>query len=63
MEQNDSRPSAAMPIKEFSDEMGISINLAYQLAREGRIPTIRLGRRIVIPRVAFDRWLNGESEG
>jgi len=36
----------------------VSRGHAYQLAREGVFPTIRLGRRVVVPRAAFDRWLD-----
>ncbi len=32
-------------------------NLAYELARQGRIPTIRLGRKLVVPVVALERML------
>ena len=39
-----------MDLKEFALKMGISRSLAYKLAANGDIPTIRLGkRRLVIP--------------
>ncbi len=53
-----STKSATMTVPEAGAEMGISRNLAYQLARDGTMPSIRLGRRIVVPRVAFERWLS-----
>ena len=37
--------------------LGISRGLAYQMAREGTIPTLRFGRRLVIPLVAIERLL------
>ena len=46
-----------LTVEEAARELGISRKLAYQLAGEGRIPAIRLGRRLLIPRVAFDRFL------
>jgi len=30
---------------------------AYELARRKDFPAIRIGRRIVIPKAAFERWL------
>jgi len=37
--------------------LGISRGLAYQMAREGTIPTLRFGRRLVVPRKAMERLL------
>jgi excisionase family DNA binding protein len=37
--------------------LGISRGLAYQMAREGRIPTIRFGKRLVVPKWAIERLL------
>jgi len=37
--------------------LGISRGLAYQMAREGRIPTIRFGRRLVVPKTAIEHLL------
>ena len=37
--------------------LGISRDLAYRSARSGDIPTIRVGRRVVVPVPAFLRWL------
>lgn len=41
--------------------LGISRGLAYQMAREGRIPTLRFGKRIVVPRKAIERLLQEPS--
>lgn len=58
MGQDDRRPPATMSVLEAAKQLGISRNLAYQLVRDGEIPTLRLGRRIIVPRAAFDRWLD-----
>jgi excisionase family DNA binding protein len=34
----------------------------YHAIGRNEIPHIRLGRRIVIPRAAFERWLAGERK-
>ena len=34
----------------------------YQLLREGHLPSVRLGGRILIPRAAWDRFLAEQSE-
>jgi excisionase family DNA binding protein len=38
--------------------LGISRNLAYEAVRRGEIPTIRIGRRILVPIVALERLLS-----
>jgi excisionase family DNA binding protein len=37
--------------------LGISRNAAYEAARRGEIPTIRIGRLLLVPKVAFERML------
>ena len=47
------RPTMSVP--EAAAVLGISRALAYELVRRGEIPAVRLGRRIIVPRVALDR--------
>jgi excisionase family DNA binding protein len=35
--------------------LGISRTLAYELVARGELPSVRLGRRLVIPRRALER--------
>ena len=37
--------------------LGIGRSKAYELVRSGTIPSLRLGRRIVIPKLALSRFL------
>jgi excisionase family DNA binding protein len=46
-------------VEEAARQLGISRGSAYAAARRGELPAIRLNRRIVVPRVAFQRWLEG----
>lgn len=48
-------------VPEAGQMLGVSRNKAYDLARQGIIPTIRLGRKLVVPRARFEAWLNGEQ--
>jgi excisionase family DNA binding protein len=44
--------------------LGISVCLCRELIRQGRIPALRLGeRRLIIPKLALERMLAGQSEG
>jgi excisionase family DNA binding protein len=42
--------SLVMTVEEAWRLLGISRGLAYDLVRQGVIPSIRLGRRVVVPR-------------
>lgn len=37
--------------------LGVSRVTAYQLVREGKLPVLRLGKRLVVPKVALERML------
>lgn len=52
----------ALSVEEASRLLGISRSLGYELAAQGRIPTVRLGRRIVVARVALERLLAGDYD-
>ncbi|MGH3828236.1 MAG: helix-turn-helix domain-containing protein [Pseudonocardiaceae bacterium] len=43
--------------------LNMNLGTVYHLLREGVIPAKRLGRRWVIPRKRFHRWLDGLSNG
>ena len=44
-------------VPEAAEMLGISRNFAYQLVKEGKLPSIRFGKRILIPRVALEKML------
>jgi excisionase family DNA binding protein len=44
-------------VPEAAEMLGISRNFAYQLVREGKLPSIRFGKRILIPRAALEKML------
>jgi excisionase family DNA binding protein len=46
-----------LTVEEAADLLGIGRSLAYRLAASGELPTVRLGRRIVVPADALNHWL------
>ena len=48
---------AVYNIYEVAALMEINLPKAYELARQEGFPAIRIGRRIVVPKEAFHRWL------
>lgn len=52
-----------LTVEEAAGLLGISRNLAYELVAKNELPSLRLGRRVLIPRQALDRLLNvGSAE-
>lgn len=45
-------------IEEAARELGLSRNAAYDAARRGELPTIRMGRRWLVPCAALEKLLN-----
>ena len=60
--QNDGR--LTYTIKETAAKLGISKNLAYDLARRGELPgVIKLGdKRLVVSKVKLEHLLEGEAK-
>jgi excisionase family DNA binding protein len=46
-------------VEEAGRLLGIGRNQAYEAAHRGEIPTIKIGSRLLVPKVAFDRLLDG----
>jgi excisionase family DNA binding protein len=48
-----------LSVPEAARLLGVSRMSAYSAVREGTIPSIRIGRRVLVPRAALDRLLDG----
>ena len=48
-------------VEEAGTLLGVCRNTAYALAKSGELPTIRLGRRLLVPKAALDALLSGNT--
>lgn len=48
-------------ILETARILRIGRNQAYEGAKTGKIPTIRIGKRLLVPKAALDRLLDGQQ--
>lgn len=48
-------------VQEAAELLGVNHKGVYTAIAENRFPHVKLGRRILIPRVAFDRWLDAAN--
>jgi excisionase family DNA binding protein len=51
-----------LTVEEAARALGINRNSAYEAARNGELPAIRIGRRLLVPKVAFQRLLEGARQ-
>jgi excisionase family DNA binding protein len=52
-----------LTVEEAAYLLGISRGLAYEMARCGKLPVIRFGRRLLVPKEALGKILNGGQLG
>lgn len=46
-----------LSVEETAKLLGIGRNLCYDRVKTGEIPVIRVGRRLLVPRRALEKWL------
>lgn len=51
-----------MSVVQAARYLGIGRNAGYEAARRGDIPTIRIGRRVLVPRSALEQKLLGTQQ-
>lgn len=48
-------------IEEAGQLLGLGRNASYEAAKRGELPTIKIGRRLLVPKAALHRMLNIEA--
>ena len=51
----------AYNVRETAEVLGISRSHAYDLIKQGVIPVIKLGRRIVVPKVKLEQLISKQE--
>jgi excisionase family DNA binding protein len=51
-----------MTVEQAARVLGVGRNSAYQAARAGQIPAIRIGKRLIVPTAAFEKFLATEPK-
>ena len=52
-----------LTVEEAAEMLGISRAFAYALVKRDELPSVRLGRRVVVPRDALERLLRVGDDG
>ena len=51
-----------LTVSDVQQALNVGRNTAYELVNREDFPKIRLGRKIIIPRDAFLRWLDTQTQ-
>ncbi len=49
-------------VDEMQDRLSISKNKAYQIANDGSLETVKIGRSLRVSEDSLNRWLEGLSQ-
>lgn len=58
----DSTARPTVTVEEAAGFLGISRGSAYEAARRGDLPTLRVGRRLLVPTAALRRMVGLDAE-
>jgi excisionase family DNA binding protein len=47
-----------LTVNETAERLGIGRNQAYEAVKNGQIPAIRIGKRLLVPEAALERLLD-----
>jgi len=59
-EKQETTAKVVFTVEEVAKILRIGRSHAYRSIAHGDIPVIRIGKRILIPKVALDKWLAGD---
>lgn len=63
MNADENQTRLTLSVEETAKALGIGKDAAYEGIRTGAIPCVRIGRRILVPRVALEQMLTAACVG
>ena len=62
--QLDQEPTGrlTLSVTEASESLGVSRSLMYELVASGQVPSIKLGKRRLVPVSALQKWISSEAK-
>lgn len=63
MRDNEPELPKTLTVREAARQLGVATSFLYRLVQRGEapFPVLRLGRRVVVSRVALERYLAGDG--
>ena len=50
-------------VKQLADLLGVSDSSVYELIQEDDFPSLRIGKRIVVPKEELSKWISTHTKG
>ena len=50
-------------VKQLADLLGVSDSSVYELIQEDDFPSLRIGKRIVVPKEELRKWISAHTKG
>ena len=50
-------------VKQLADLLGVSDSSVYELIQEEDFPSLRIGKRIVVPKEELRKWISAHTKG
>ncbi len=60
--RQETTPKIVLSVEEARKLLGLSRGSMYQAINSGQVPSVRIGRRLLIPRVRLEQMLNGPNQ-
>ena len=61
MSHKPKRERLALTVPEAAELLGVSRRFAYEMAAQGKIPSVRLGKKILVPRKSLEAMLDASA--
>lgn len=52
--------SLTWTVTECANRLGIGRNSAYEAIARGEIPAVKIGKRLLVPKIALEKMLSGD---
>ena len=50
-------------VKQLADLLGVADSSVYELVQEDDFPSLRIGKRIVVPKEELRKWISAHAKG
>ena len=58
VDKHEDKDELTISVPEAGRRLGLGKNAAYEAARRGELPVLRFGRKLRVPRIAYERMLS-----
>lgn len=53
----------AISVEEAAERLSVSKNYAYDRVKDGTLPSVKVGNRVLVPVKALEEWIEANTKG